>query len=139
MYHHQAKLKFTCTGCGRCCIGRANDYVMLRDEEAEHIRKELGLGNDWFQRRYLVHLHNGHKGIRLNQDGRCPFLLQDGGCRIYRTRPTQCRTYPFWPEIVASKQDWHAEASRCEGINQGETWSVEKIDHLLAQDPESNI
>jgi Fe-S-cluster containining protein len=139
MYHHQAELTFSCTGCGKCCIGRPNDYVLLGNGEAENIREELGLDKGWFRRRYLVRLHNGQNGIKLNHDGRCPFLLQDGGCRIYRARPTQCRTYPFWPEIVASKQDWNAEAKRCEGINQGKTWSTEQIDRLLMMDPENNI
>jgi Fe-S-cluster containining protein len=139
MYHHQAKLKFTCTGCGKCCIGRANDYVLLQKEEAENIRHELGLGKDWFRRRYLVRLQNGHNGIKLNQDGRCPFLLQGGGCRVYRARPIQCRTYPFWPEIIASKRDWDSEAKRCEGINNGKIWPTDEIDRLLALDPENSI
>jgi Fe-S-cluster containining protein len=33
-------------------------------------------------------------------------------CRIYEARPTQCRTYPFWPSIVASVQDWNDECRR---------------------------
>ena len=136
MYHHKSTLRFNCTGCGKCCIGRPNDYVLLREQEAEAIRQHLELGKDWFRRRYLVRLHNGADGIRLNPDGHCPFLLQNGGCRIYHVRPTQCRTYPFWPEIIASKAAWNSEKTRCEGIDTGPAWSTENIDRLLSMDPE---
>ena len=29
-------------------------------------------------------------------------------CSIYRARPAQCRTWPFWPENLLSKRDWHS-------------------------------
>lgn len=36
---------------------------------------------------------------------------------MYEVRPTQCRTYPFWPQFMVSKSEWDAEQTRCEGIN----------------------
>ena len=32
-------------------------------------------------------------------------FLEDGyRCSIYNARPTQCRTYPFWPRFVQSPE-----------------------------------
>jgi hypothetical protein len=40
-------------------------------------------------------------------------------CRVYAVRPLQCRTYPFWPELVQNSRSWQREARRCEGIGNG--------------------
>lgn len=45
-----------------------------------------------------------------------PPCWQGKSCSIYSVRPAQCRTYPFWPEIVQSPHHWAAESARCEGI-----------------------
>ena len=43
----------------------------------------------------------------------CIFLdKHTNQCQIYEARPTQCRTYPFWPSIVESVQDWNDECRR---------------------------
>jgi len=46
----------------------------------------------------------------------CIFL--DGNkCSVYNVRPTQCRTYPFWPQYLLGKAEWRAESIQCEGIS----------------------
>ena len=57
-------------------------------------------------------------------------VFWDNGCTIYPVRPTQCRTYPFWPENVESKEEWEAEDERCPGIGKGRRYSREEIDTL---------
>jgi len=54
-----------------------------------------------------------------NENGACIMLDKHDKkrCTVYEDRPTQCRTYPFWPAHVIGKAEWMAEASRCEGIN----------------------
>jgi Fe-S-cluster containining protein len=42
--------------------------------------------------------------------GGCVFLSANGQCGIYETRPLQCRTYPFWPSLLATPEDWEEEA-----------------------------
>ncbi len=41
-------------------------------------------------------------------------------CKIYEARPRQCRTFPWWPEHLTSKEAWEEEAKYCEGINHPE-------------------
>jgi Fe-S-cluster containining protein len=70
------------------------------------------------------------------QQNRCIFLGADSKtCGIYKQRPAQCRTYPYWPQLLASPADWAEEAvvpadstragrvwdrgmGGCEGINE---------------------
>ena len=44
-----------------------------------------------------------------------PSSTQIGTCKIHRAKPVQCRTYPFWPEFLASPFEWKAEGARCRG------------------------
>ena len=55
-------------------------------------------------------------------------FLEDGKCTVYPVRPKQCRTYPFWPEILISKDKWNNEVMRCEGINQGDVVDTEHVE-----------
>jgi hypothetical protein len=126
-----AQLRFQCTGCGACCIGGPDHVVEVSAQEAEAIRAHLELSRTWFRRRYLDR-NADDTGIRLNRDGRCPFLGRDNRCRVYPVRPHQCRTYPWWPELLASRQHWQEEARRCEGMNRGTIVPLARIQHALA-------
>jgi Fe-S-cluster containining protein len=44
-------------------------------------------------------------------------------CGVYGSRPTQCRTWPFWPSIVRSRQAWERAGQTCPGLNQGPLFS----------------
>ena len=50
-------------------------------------------------------------------------------CSIYQARPAQCRTWPFWPENLRSKQTWDAvkRATPCPGMDRGKLVPVEQI------------
>ncbi len=137
MYHRLSAIHFQCTGCGRCCFGNDDHFIHVNDEEAERIRSHLGISWDWFRRRYQVRLdHGAGWGVRL-QDGRCVFLDSDLRCSIYAVRPTQCRTYPYWPEVLRSRGSWRAEAKRCEGIGRGDSVDVRLIENQLRLQIES--
>jgi len=113
------QLRFECTQCGQCCIAGPGHYVFLTDAEANAIREFLGLSKGWFRRRYLRRLADGERVAAAGVDGRCVFLGADGRCRVYTVRPVQCRTYPFWPEVLRSRVAWQQESKRCEGIGRG--------------------
>lgn len=110
--------RFECTGCGRCCYGGEGYYVAVTTAECRAMAACLGISLSWLRRRYLEPGEQGGYSIRFADDGACVFLAETG-CRIYPVRPLQCRTYPWWPEILRSKQAWRAEAKRCEGIGRG--------------------
>jgi len=138
MYYQHAKLRFECTGCGACCTGGNDHVVEATAEERVRIRLFLGLSVGWFRRRYLTRLDSTSLGIQLGKDGRCPFLGRDNRCRIYSVRPTQCRTFPWWPEVVERKSDWQHEARRCEGMNRGAVIPLATIEKNLMREKRKN-
>jgi Fe-S-cluster containining protein len=133
-FYRRARLRFHCTGCGACCTGGVDHVVETSATERSAIRAHLGISEAWFRRRYLEHLDETTFGIRLEADGRCPFLGRDNRCRIYPVRPRQCRTYPWWPELVEHEHDWQREAKRCEGMNQGAIVPLSVIERGLRRE-----
>lgn len=126
------RLHFQCTACGKCCTGGDDHYIAMSPTEAEKIRTHLGVSRNWFQRRYVTHLTRDTLTARM-LNGRCVFLDKKGQCKIYLLRPTQCRTYPYWPEILESKTSWDNEAHYCEGINSGSVVTIKEIKAKLTQ------
>lgn len=132
MFYHRQKLRFKCTGCGACCMGNEkNHYIAADRREQKRIRSFLGLSRAWFRRRYIVKIDDTLEGIRIEETGRCAFLDQANRCRIYAVRPNQCRTYPFWPEVVTHRSTWQAEARHCEGIGRGNVVPLARIEAAL--------
>ncbi|MEO0812065.1 MAG: YkgJ family cysteine cluster protein, partial [Myxococcota bacterium] len=60
----------------------------------------------------------------------CGFL-EGSRCSVYPARPTQCQTWPFWPENM-NPRSWRREvASFCPGVGKGRTYSPEEISAIL--------
>lgn len=117
-------VRFSCNRCGSCCTGPAGDVACSPDEIAAMARV-LGLLPFEFKARYVVELQGG-SGIRQleREPGSfdCVFLEREGGlarCRVHEARPTQCRTWPFWPSYLARANDFAALAEHCVGVRRG--------------------
>ena len=118
-------ISFKCTQCGNCCSGPSG-YVWFDDEEAVRIAEYLGLEENEFRRRFARRkfgrwtLDEIKRGPG-NYD--CVFLRRDEEgkslCSIYPVRPVQCRTWPFWPENMASPKHWQRAAQTCPGMQHG--------------------
>lgn len=130
-YYQRHPLHFQCTGCGACCAGGGGYHVFVGRAEAAAICAYLGLSWGWFRRRYLARTAQGARVLRLERDGRCTFLGADNRCTVYAARPRQCATYPFWPEVVATRAGWLREARRCEGIGHGARIPLRQVEHTL--------
>lgn len=124
-------LRFSCSGCGACCRGPG--HVWMSRPEIEALAASLNLEPDVFGRRYLRRV-----GERLSlverQNGDCVFWNEGSGCEVYAERPLQCRTFPFWPENLVSRQAWRESAQLCHGMNQGRLYRQEEIVQLAAKD-----
>ena len=88
----------------------------------------LGLELDAFRERYVRPLGKGRSLVeRETEYGHdCVFLDRESQpgkavCSIYEARPTQCRTWPWWPENLASRRAWEATRRRtpCPGMGSG--------------------
>jgi Fe-S-cluster containining protein len=109
-------LSFACTGCGGCCTG-APGYTWVSSEEIAAIAAYLKLSVAEFSRRYLRRVGGRYSLTELRPHYDCVFLEDRKRCKIYPVRPTQCRTFPFWPENLQSPESWEEAAKRCEGIH----------------------
>lgn len=129
-------IRFECQGSGRCCVSRNGyGYVYLTKEDRIRMAEALKLSTTQFTKKYckkedgIYHLVDG-------KEGEC-FFLEGQKCGIYKARPTQCRTWPFWPEVMDAKV-WDEEvASFCPGVGKGKVWSQEDIAEILEDQEES--
>jgi Fe-S-cluster containining protein len=107
-------LHFECTGCGQCCTGSPG-YIWVSEEEIEQIAAFLNLTIDDFARLYLRRVKGRFSLLEMPKSYDCIFL-KDKKCTIYSVRPTQCRTFPWWPQLLESPEEWRKAARGCEGI-----------------------
>jgi Fe-S-cluster containining protein len=126
-------LRFSCTKCGHCC-GGAPGYVWVDVTEIDRLAAFLGLSRDDFARRYVRRVGRKYSLIeKVNYD--CVFW--EDGCKVYAARPTQCRTYPFWPEVIETEAAWNEESQSCPGIGRGKFYPIEAIERIRSGEDEA--
>jgi Fe-S-cluster containining protein len=76
-----------------------------------------------FERRYVYRTRRRLR-LRTPRDSQCHFLRGDG-CSIHPAKPTQCRIFPFWPELVESRREWNKTAKYCPGMGKGPLIQIE--------------
>jgi hypothetical protein len=109
-------LRFECRpGCTECC--RQKGFVYLAEGDVPRLAAFLGMSAAAFERRFVFRTRNRMR-LRVPRDASCHFL-KDGGCSVHPAKPTQCRIFPFWPELVESRREWQKTARYCPGIGQG--------------------
>jgi Fe-S-cluster containining protein len=123
----QAGLRFECTQCGKCCTSRGEyDHLYLNDEEVTRIARYLRMVPMEFRQQYTFVDEYGWTQLFL--DERCVFLdPATRRCTVYPARPAQCRTFPFWSDLVRLGA-WTAEARElCEGVGRGAVHSPSEV------------
>ncbi len=126
-------LRFRCTMCGNCCTG-PEGYVNVSDQEVATLAARLRVTTEAFVRDYTRQTVFGRslteKPTPHGLD--CVFLDREtvpgkAVCGVYEDRPEQCRTWPFWPSIIASRRTWEQAKRTCPGIDEGPLIPPEKI------------
>jgi len=108
-------LSFKCTGCGACCTGSPG-YTWVSEAEIATLAAHLNLTVKEFGRKYLRYVEDRYSLLEDPLTYDCIFL-KDNRCSVYQHRPTQCRTFPYWPSTLYTKEAWLEAAKFCEGIN----------------------
>jgi uncharacterized protein len=112
-------LRFSCTECGQCCTG-APGYVWVSKSEVSQMATHLNICVEKFVHTY-TRLVRGRLSLREHPKSYDCLFLKGKKCSVYSVRPKQCRTFPFWPDVLKSKEAWGSNESYCEGINNGDT------------------
>jgi Fe-S-cluster containining protein len=107
-------LSFECTGCGKCCSGKPG-FVWVNHEEIRNMANFLKISETDFLKKYIRRVHHRLALVEFKKNHDCVFL-RDNKCLVYGARPTQCKTFPWWPQILESKDTWEEAALECEGM-----------------------
>ena len=109
-------VRFQCQpGCINCCD--MEGYVYLTEDDLRKAAAFTGMTPQAFEKRYVYRTRHQMR-FRKPRDKQCPFL-EHHGCSIHPAKPTQCRTFPFWPETLERKAAWNRTARYCPGIGKG--------------------
>ena len=120
-------LRFECTGCGVCCK-LAGGFVYVSDERIQTLAEYLELSLTEFTDIYLDIHENKYV---LKSAGQACIFLENDVCKVYESRPEQCRTFPFWAGNLKSKYRWKLTLLECEGIGRGKLYSQAEIETII--------
>ena len=111
--------------------------LILSKKDLLKLSKHFNLKELDFLKKYCtkkegyIHL----KELKKNK-GNCIFL-EKKRCSVYKSRPIQCRTWPFWNENMNAKT-WNNDISlNCPGIGKGKIVTQKTILKMLQKDKEN--
>lgn len=108
-------LRFKCTECGKCCTGSPG-YVYISERDIDQLAKHHNLSIDEFKKNYTRIVDGLRALIDRSESNDCIFLI-DNKCSVYESRPSQCRTFPWWTSNLKTPKDWEEASKSCEGVN----------------------
>jgi len=103
------EIEFKCIECGNCC--KMPGYVFLNEKDIEEIANFFGLSKKEFENKYIK-IYAGRKRTKDDYGEPCIFL-KNNKCTIYKVRPKQCRTFPFWIESLKDNEYWQEISDYC--------------------------
>lgn len=133
-------IQFQCQGSGKCCTSHGEyGFVFLTIEDRRRFAKYFQISTASFTKKYCDSLNGAYHLKEDPKDTDCMFL-KNKKCSVYEARPTQCRTWPFWPEVMNAKT-WKKEVvSFCPGIGKGPNRSFALIQkNLLEQEASEKL
>jgi len=125
-------LQFSCSRCSNCCR-HTTGYVFLSEKDIAHLLSVTKLDKTHFLKKYcrIVSVNGLYRlSLREKANYDCIFWF-DGKCTVYKNRPLQCKSYPFWSSILSSHTTWIEQKRVCPGIGKGVFHNKRKIESLL--------
>jgi Fe-S-cluster containining protein len=103
-------------------------------EEIEALARFRNETVNTFSRKFVRRVGDRYSLVE-RPGGDCVFWDSEQGCTVYEARPTQCRTWPFWPENVETPDDWKYVRSVCPGAGKGQLFTVEQVLECVRKSP----
>ncbi len=131
-------IKFECQGSGNCCLSRGEyGFVFLTRDDRKNMAEHLKLTLREFTKQYCDQKSGVYHLKEESNRTDCVFLKDKNRCGVYQARPIQCRTWPFWPEVMNAKT-WNKEVKAfCPGIGKGKLHTAEEIQKTLNEQAHS--
>lgn len=137
-------VRFECQGSGKCCVSRGEyGFVYLTGADRVAMTKAFNKKTDSklktreFMDRYCEKTDGVWHLKETRANGDCVFLEGGNRCGVYEGRPSQCRTWPFWPEVMNAKT-WKKEVSSfCPGVGKGRLYSPDEIRKIVTDQAKS--
>ncbi len=108
---------FSCKRCSSCCR-HTPGTVYLTQEDVEKLLANLKMDlNTFINKCCSVLIYEGKDLVVLKEKKNHDCIFWSNGCIVYESRPLQCRSYPFWPEVVNDPEVRKEETKRCPGID----------------------
>ncbi|HVK60939.1 MAG TPA: YkgJ family cysteine cluster protein [Bdellovibrionales bacterium] len=132
-------VRFECQGSGKCCVSRGEfGYVYLTKEDRVRMAQVLSaklkkkVSTIQFMRQYCAKT-DGVWHLKETENPECIMLEGGNRCGVYEGRPVQCRTWPFWPEVMGAKAWKNEVAAYCPGVGKGKLHSGEEIARTIKE------
>jgi Fe-S-cluster containining protein len=128
-------LRFSCTRCSSCCRYESG-FVFLSENDLSRLANEFKMDYTSFVKTWCRWVPFTHDRERLSLKEKSNYdciLWSAAGCTVYNARPLQCSAFPFWDNILCSRQAWETAGKGCAGINNGQLHSREKIEGILGR------
>jgi uncharacterized protein len=137
-------LHFECTQCGECCTG-SSGLVAFTQREAREMAEQLDLSLEDFLDRHAK--PSDEEGVwemlevASSHGWDCTLLerCEESGvtrCIAHDARPSQCRTWPFWPDNLKNRKSWERAGRSCEGIGSGRLVPLRVIQREMQETPD---
>ena len=131
-------LCFSCIRCSACCRHESG-YVFLSETDVSRLAAACKITYTEFVERYCRWIpstplnSSEYKSERLSLKEKSDFdcIFWDSGCKVYHSRPLQCKAFPFWPTVLNFKKSWEKIKAGCPGMDQGKLHKKEEIEALL--------
>ncbi|MFC2061755.1 YkgJ family cysteine cluster protein [Elusimicrobiota bacterium] len=112
MCNNDTKKEFKCSACGNCCAQEG--YVFINKEDIHSISDLLEITTEGFIRKFTRKEGNRMR-LHGDYDKSCIFL-ENNKCAIYTARPKQCKSFPFWYEILKYRNCYEESTDYCESL-----------------------
>lgn len=120
-------LQFECQGSGKCCTSHGEyGFVFMTLKDRQRMARFLNISTLKFTKTYCQKT-KGYFHLREEKGKPDCLFLKNKSCTIYLARPTQCRTWPFWPEVLNAKT-WKKDVAQfCPGVEKGKLFTSAEI------------
>lgn len=132
-------IRFKCQGSSNCCVSRGNyGFVYLSKKDIKNLSIFFKLSSKNFIKLYCQTTDGFTYLKERTKKKDCQFLKKKR-CSVYKARPIQCRTWPFWSENMNTKS-WNKEITKfCPGIGRGKVISKKEIEKKILEDDKNEI